>query len=96
MYSVQFEDHELSEYERFLRDLECQRSPDFGDMLVLIDNMVNRWGFRKHQFKDAGSPRDSVCSLRYDKGPLRLYCCRWSKALVIAGYGGVKQTRTYE
>lgn len=97
LYTAQFDDQQETEYDRFASDPECQAHEDnFDSIQARLDDMLGRYGFEDRFFKWEGAARDSVCALYYDKGPLRLYCCRWSRILLIAGYGGVKTTRTYQ
>ena len=40
--------------------------------------------------------RDSVCALPITSGKLRLYCLRMSDSILIAGNGGLKDTKRYQ
>ena len=42
-----------------------------------------------------GKMNDGVCALPIESGKLRLYCNRLSQQILIAGNGGVKDTKTY-
>ena len=96
LYSVQFDDQDQTEFDRFTDDPECQESEDFKSLMARLEDMLDRFGFQERFFKWEGSASDSVGALHYDNGPLRLYCCRWGRIILIAGYGGLKTTRTYE
>lgn len=97
LYTVQVLGQEKSELERFFYDVDVQSAPEYGDLMARLDDMVDNFGFREQFFKmKEGASRDSVVALHYMNGGLRLYCLRWSSVLLIAGYGGVKTTQTYQ
>ena len=46
-------------------------------------------------FRPEGKMNDGVCALPIESGKLRLYCNRLSQQILIAGNGGIKETKTY-
>lgn len=101
IYTVKFEDHDTSELERFLTDEEHRAQWDFEPLSAKLQRLAEKTGFEPHFFRNESDSDNSVCALSYDadenrQGDLRLYCCRWTEGICIAGYGGVKTTRTYQ
>ena len=58
--------------------------------------MLQVSGFLERYFRPEGKMRDNVCALPITSGKLRLYCLRLSDSVLIAGNGGVKETKRYE
>ena len=46
-------------------------------------------------FRPEGKMNDGICALPIESGKLRLYCDRLSQQILIAGNGGIKDTKTY-
>lgn len=96
-YTVHFaEEHAESEIDRFLDDSTYNQTAEFENLILRLQDLLNRYGFEKQYFKWEATSADSIGALHYDNGKLRLYCCRWTKGICIAGYGGIKNTRTYQ
>ncbi|NTV46929.1 MAG: hypothetical protein HGB11_10515 [Chlorobiales bacterium] len=97
LYSVRFEGEETTELEKFLENPEVRSCQEYEGLVARLNDMVDERGFKKQFFKEReGSRLDSVVALHYDNKRLRLYCLRWSNVLLVAGYGGIKTTRTYQ
>lgn len=94
LYSVKIGDREMCEFERFLEWFADQ--PDTEKIARRIQIMLDDTGFQKESFRDESTYLNSVSALSNDLGNLRLYCCQFSTTLLIAGYGGIKHTKTYQ
>jgi hypothetical protein len=105
LYTFHHRNRDLSELDRFLDDEEVQQNPDFNRLVQrLTEGVDNPRRFRRQWFRNEGPvqalfapyPREEKEALDTPYPPaLRLYCVR-RLDLVIAGYGGVKTTRTYQ
>ncbi|MEI7707990.1 MAG: hypothetical protein WCI90_06950 [Chlorobium sp.] len=96
LYTVRFEGAENTELDKFLSKKEIKESHDFEPLVSRLGDMVEHQGFKEWFFKPEGSIKDALSAFHYDNGPLRLFCLRWSSVLLIAGFGGIKTTRTYQ
>lgn len=76
----------FSQIEEFREDLQT---------IVLALNKIIQNGVYERYFRVEGKMNDGVCALPIESGRLRLYCSRLSQQILIAGNGGVKDTRTY-
>lgn len=94
LYSVLLEGEAESEFNKFLADPEVSIHPKLGELLVQIDEIINRYGCQERFFREESSYLDVVAALW--KGNLRLYCCRYGNLILILGSGGIKTTRTYQ
>lgn len=105
LYTFHHEECEQNELNRFLDDEEVRDNPDFNRLEQrLLDGVDQRHGYRRHWFRDEGPvealyapyPEDEAEQIETPYPPqLRLYCVRRIE-LLIAGYGGIKPTRTYQ
>ena len=95
LYSVKLNGCEKSEFELFTEIPELQENHDFHEVLAFLEVMVDKKGFKQRFFKvKEGSRTDSLVAL--SRGKIRLYCLRWSGILLIVGYGGYKNTKSYQ
>lgn len=85
LYTVQFSDENLWEYEKFCQRPRVEGTQEFEDMDTTLDRMIDKRGFAEHFFKIYGPPE---CA--YHKERLRMYCLRYSSSVLVAGGGGYK------
>lgn len=105
LYTFHHEDRDRNELDRFLDDDEVWENPDFFRLEQrLLDGVDQRHGYRRHWFRGerevealfAPYPEDEKDEFETPYPPqLRLYCVR-RRDVLIAGYGGVKTTRTFQ
>lgn len=97
LYSICFNENEVSEYEKFLLKFkdEATLNHDFQKIFKAINRIVANGAWERY-FRPEGKINDRVAALSIDSKKLRLYCLRISDQILIAGNGGVKNTRTYE
>lgn len=98
LFSICFEGDSYNEFEKFILkyqdDVVLNR--DLQIILTAINKMLQSSGFLERYFRPEGKMNDNVCALPIETSKLRLYCLRMSDSVLIAGNGGVKQSRTYE
>lgn len=97
LYSICFNDNNISEYEDFLMKIKdnSQLNQDFQRIIVALEKIIER-GALERFFRIEGKMNDHVSALSLDSRSLRLYCLRISDQILILGNGGVKTTRTYQ
>ena len=97
LYSICFDESNESEYEKFINKFkdEAHLNKDFQTIIYAISKIVAVGAFERF-FRVEGKMNDRVAALSIDSRKLRLYCLRISDQILIAGNGGVKDTRTYE
>jgi len=97
LYSICFNDNELSEYEKFLVNFRdnARLNKDFQTIILALEKIIER-GALERFFRNEGKMNDNLCALSIDSRKLRLYCLRISDQILILGNGGEKKTRTYE
>lgn len=97
LYSICFNDSELSEYEKFLVKFKdnAKLNKDFQTIILALEKIIER-GALERFFRNEGRMKDNLCALSIDSRKLRLYCLRISDQILILGNGGEKTTRTYE
>lgn len=96
IFSICFEGESYTEFEKFITKHKEHYSRDLNIILAAINNMLSASGFLERYFRPEGKMRDRVCALPITSGKLRLYCLRLSDNILIAGNGGVKNTKRYE
>lgn len=92
-YTVHFDDRPASELQCFNDDPDCQASRDFDALDAMLGVALDRLGFRSPTHFSSPDKYQwcrPVAALRFEGGPLRLYCCHYGSALVILGSGGPK------
>ncbi len=94
LYTIRIKSSTVTEFDKFLNDPIISQHKDFHKLIAKLDNILNKYGCEDNFFRYASRPTDPVVELTY--GKLRLYCCKWSKSILIVGSGGVKSTRTYQ
>ena len=97
LYSICFEGNEVSEFEDFVLKFKQDASlnKDYKTILLAIEKIV-AVGALEHFFRTEGKLNDRVAALSIDSRKLRLYCLRISDQILIAGNGGIKDTKTYQ
>lgn len=98
LFSICFEGESFNEFEKFIlkyqEDVTLNR--DLQIILTTINKMLNQNGFLERYFRPEGKMKDRVCALPIETSKLRLYCLRISDSVLIAGNGGVKDSKTYQ
>ncbi len=98
LFSICFEGESFNEFEKFIQkyqqDIILNR--DLQIILTAINKMLNVSGFLERYFRPEGKMKDRVCALPIETSKLRLYCLRMSDSVLIAGNGGVKDSKTYQ
>lgn len=97
MFSICFDGHDLSEFEKFLNEFKdnATYNKDFNVILLALSKIIDK-GALERFFRNEGRMNDNVKALAIDSRKLRLYCLRISDQILILGNGGVKTTRTYQ
>ena len=97
LFSICFEGESYSEFEKFILAYQdnVSLSRDLQIILVALNRMMESTGFLERYFRPEGKMNDNVCALPIQTNKLRLYCLRLSDSVLIAGNGGVKDSRTY-
>lgn len=97
VYTIQFQNDDLSEFEKFVTKVRSEGSldKDFRQIARFIDQILD-FGALERYFRPEGKMKDSVMALPVVKSQLRLYCLRLSDKILILGNGGKKSTRTYD
>ena len=95
LYTVRMNDDNQTEFDKFLANEEVRANQEFGAILVRIDEIADKYGAQERFFKlKESSALDTVAAIW--RGDIRLYCCKYSKVILILGSGGIKKTRTYQ
>ena len=96
LYSIWFVNDEESEFHKFLQKFKdnAELNKDYQTILHALDRIIANGAFERN-FRYEGKMKDNVVALSIDSKRLRLYCLRISDRILIAGNGGVKNTRTY-
>ena len=97
MFSICFDGHDLSEFEKFLNEFKdnATYNKDFNVIHLALSKIIDK-GALERFFRNEGRMNDNVKALAIDSRKLRLYCLRISDQILILGNGGVKTTRTYQ
>lgn len=97
LYSIWFVNDQESEFHKFLQKFKdnAELNKDYQTILHALDRIIANGAFERN-FRYEGKVRDNVVALSIDSKKLRLYCLRISDQILIAGNGGVKNTRTYD
>ena len=96
LFTICIEGECRSEIEKFIINHSESYNKDLNIILTAIKKMLNTSGFLERYFRPEGKYSDNVCALPIQSGKLRLYCLRINDSILIAGNGGVKETRRYE
>lgn len=96
IYTICFEGKSQSEFADFYTKFsQIEEFREDLQTIVLALNKIVQNGVYERYFRVEGKLSDGVCALPIESGKLRLYCNRLSQQILIAGNGGVKDTRTY-
>lgn len=97
LYSICFNNNKESEFEKFIKRFkdEATLNKDFQKIFRALNRVIAR-GALERDFRYEGKMNDRVAALSVDSQKLRLYCLRISDQILIAGNGGIKNTRTYQ
>ena len=92
IYSVIYQDDQISLFEKFLNDNINSFKSELSDIILRLKVIGKKTGARETFFKiEEGNLGDGVCALYDDpKKNLRLYCIRYGTSLIIIGSGGHK------
>ena len=96
LFTICVEGECRSEIEKFIINHSESYNKELNIILTAIKKMLNTSGFLERYFRPEGKYSDNVCALPIQSGKLRLYCLRINDSILIAGNGGVKETRRYE
>lgn len=96
LYTIWFEGKTMSEFAEFYEKFSVisDLKEDLNTILLALNKIIGN-GVYERYFRPEGKMSDGVCALPIDSGKLRLYCNRLSQQILIAGNGGVKETKTY-
>jgi hypothetical protein len=97
LYSIRFENEELTEVEKFFRRFEGleEYNEDLEAILYYIDKIAEKGALERYFRVAESKMRDGVCAIPIETSRLRLYCLRLSDEILILGNGGVKDRKTY-
>lgn len=97
LFSICFEGESYSEFQKFFNKFKNDAifSEELQTILAALKHMMENAGFLERRFRPEGKMRDDVCAIPLETCKLRLYCLRLSDSVLIAGNGGVKNSRTY-
>lgn len=97
LYSICFENENLSEFGKFLTKFKDQAKlqREFQTIVRVLEIILSQ-GAAERRFRNEGKMNDSVCALAIDSRKLRLYCLRLSDKVVVLGNGGVKTVAKYQ
>ena len=96
LYTIWFEGKTMSEFADFYAKFSAIEDlrEDLNTILLALNKIIEN-GVYERYFRPEGKMNDGVCALPIESGKLRLYCNRLSQQILIAGNGGVKETKTY-
>lgn len=98
LFSICFEGESFTEFQKFITKFQDDvlHSEELNVILRAIQHMIEGAGFLERYFRPEGKMNDHVCAVPIETSHLRLYCLRLSDSVLIAGNGGVKNTRRYQ
>ena len=96
LYTIWFEGKTMSEFADFYAKFSAidDLREDLNTILLALNKIIGN-GVYERYFRPEGKMTDGVCALPIESGKLRLYCNRLSQQILIAGNGGIKDTKTY-
>ena len=96
LYTIWFEGKDMSEFAEFYTKFSAisDLKEDLNTILLALNKIIEN-GVYERYFRPEGKMSDGICALPIESGRLRLYCDRISQQILIAGNGGVKETKTY-
>lgn len=94
LYSIQFSDKNISEFEDFMKKFkeQSEHSEAFNTIIYALNHMLEV-GVQERFFRNEGG---NLKALSFDSKNLRLYCLLISEQVLIVGNGDLKTTRTYQ
>lgn len=99
-YTVQIEDHELTETDKFLEAMEKEKEyqEEFSNLIDWLSEIGDKRGARDHLFRHEGiavalPPDRKYQSDELEVKEIRLYCHRVTPEVVILFNGGIKTAR---
>lgn len=96
LYTIWFEGKTMSEFAEFYAKFsQIDDLKEDLNTIILALNKIIKNGVYERYFRYEGKMNDGVCALPIESGKLRLYCDRLSQQILIAGNGGIKETKTY-
>lgn len=97
LYSIRFENEEVTEVEKFFRQFEAMEkyNKELETILYYIDKIGQKGALERYFRISEGKMRDGVCAIPIETSRLRLYCLRISDEILILGNGGLKESKTY-
>lgn len=97
LYSICFDGAQETEFEKFIARFKDNATVnhDFRTILLALERILGT-GVLERYFRTEGRMNDNLCALSIDSRKLRLYCLRISDQILIAGNGGIKETKTYQ
>lgn len=96
LFTICFDGESYTEFQKFILKHKETYSEELNIILIAINKMLNGAGFLERYFRPEGKMKDRVCALPIETNKLRLYCLRISDSVLIAGNGGVKNSKTYD
>ena len=96
LYTIWFDGKTMSEFADFYTKFSAisDLKEDLNTILLALNKIIEN-GVYERYFRPEGKMSDGICALPIESGRLRLYCDRISQQVLIAGNGGVKDTKTY-
>ena len=96
-YSIQLEEEELSELERFFEKFPegSEYDHDIDTIIAWLDR-IGEIGALERYFRYEGKFGDGVSAIPIETSNLRLYCIRLSDKVLVFGNGGVKDCATWQ
>lgn len=97
-YSIQLDDCELSEFERFFEKfpIGCEYDEEVDVIISWLDKIGEKGALERY-FRPEGKYGDGVGVIPIDVGnKLRLYCLRISDKILIFGNGDIKDSDSWQ
>lgn len=94
LFAIHFDGELDDELTALLHDPAYADAPDLDALDARLDDMVASLGFRDRYFTSIARYPSPFAALRYEKGPYRIYCCRYGRDLLVVGGGGHKPPGT--
>lgn len=97
LYSICFDGSQETEFEKFINQFKDNATinHEYRTILLALERILGTGALERY-FRLEGRMNDDLCALAIDSKKLRLYCLRISDQILIAGNGGIKNTRTYQ
>ena len=89
-FAIHFDGEPKNEFDALLDRFSYDDAPDLFAIDEQINEMCERLGFRDVFFTSEDKYPTPLAALRYNKGPHRVYCCRYGRDVLVVGGGGFK------